>query len=170
MVLLYVMTVLADTVVYDIVSRILTAAQGAFTAKELKEFESYVSHGRAAEDCCSLLVAYPTRFYPGFGITDSGQDMRAYAYVVDVTVSLRECPPSVGPNGEPPSPKANDAYAELSASHAFRIVKALNCARRDGSLMPNGECDFTVPPSAEIVEELGQCAGWDISLTAGLSS
>ena len=169
MVLLYVMTLLADTVIYDIVSGILTAAQGAFSAKELRELESYISHGPAAEDCCSLLVAYPTRVYPGFG-NETSKDFRTYVYLVDIIISLRECPPPMGPNGEAPIPEENDSYAELASTHAFKIVKALILANKAGSLMPNGECDFTIPPSAEIIEEQGQCAGWDITMTVQLSS
>lgn len=163
------MTLLADTVVYDIVSRILTAAQGAFTAKELNLLESYVSHGPAAEDCCALLVAYPTSFYPGFG-NEEKRDFRTYVYLVDIVVSIRECPPSMGQDGSAPSPEENDEYAELASTHAFKIVKAIIKANKAGSLMPNGECDFTAPPSAQIIEEQGQCAGWDISMTVQLSS
>jgi len=168
-VLLYIMTTLADTVVYDIVRGVLTVAQSAFTAKELNEFESYVSHGPADEGCCALLVAYPKNFYPGFGNTEN-RDFRTYVYTTDIVISLRECPPKMGPNGEAPTPEENDEYAELASTHAFKIVKALICAKKEGRLMPNGICDFAEPPSAELMEEMGQCAGWDISLTVQLSS
>ncbi len=163
------MTLLADTVVYDIVSGILTASQGAFTPKELKDLDSYISHGPAAEDCCSLLVAYPTRFYPGFG-NDIQRDFRTYVYLLDVVVSLRECPPPIHADGSAPAPEENDYYAQVASTHAFKIVQALVLADKAGTLMPNGGCDFTQPPSAEIIEEQGQCAGWDITLTVQLSS
>jgi len=169
-VLLYIMAALDDTVVYDMVKNVLTAAQSAFTPAELNELDSFVSHGPAAEDCCKLLVAYPTKFYPQFGVNENGLDMRVYAYAVDVVVSLRECPPAVSEQGVPPTPEENDQYAETAATHAFKIVKAINCARKDGTLMPNGTCDYTIPPFAEIMEELGQCAGWDIKLSVELSS
>jgi hypothetical protein len=175
-VLLYIMTVLLPDVIYTTTANVLAAAQSAFTPKEIRDFDSYISHGPAAEGCCKLLVAYADDISSEIVQTrtsnnsNSIKDTGIYVYTTDITISLRECPPSMGLNGEQPDPDAIDAYAKLTYTHVWKIIAAIICARRAGTLLAGGTCMFNTAPSAQMIEEQGNCAGWDIKMTVELSS
>lgn len=156
-----------DDVPYEVATAILDVALSALTPEELKPFSSFVSHGPAVEDC-PLLIAYPVRLYPGFGIDGQGRDMGVYVYLLDAVISLRDAAAIIDNKDNLPTPEENDDFAKLMSKYTYKIVKALNCARREGRLMPNSSCEFSMPPIAEIVEEQGMFAGWDITITAQL--
>lgn len=171
MVLLYTMSTILPTVVYDASANILNAALKAFTPQEQNLLESYVSHGPAAEGCCSLLISYASniRATLGTGETNSGVDFGIYIWVTDITVSLRECPPGMDNSGNSPSPEENDDYAKKTYTHAWKIVQNIISARAQGKLVPGGTCTFSTPPFAQLIEDQGNCAGWDIDMTVELS-
>jgi len=166
------MSTLLPSAVYDTTKSVLLAAQSAFTDAELKQYDSYLTHGPDAEDCCGLLIAYADNINSTVGNIKAGEgaDIGLYVYTAQIVVSLRECTPGMGTNGEAPSGTQKDAYAELSYRHVWQIIQAIICARRAGTLFPGGICTFNSPPSAQLIEDQGMCAGWDIEMIVELTS
>jgi hypothetical protein len=153
---------------YDACNAVLNVARSAFTNKELQSYDSYVALEPPAEDCCGLLVAYTSGITPSFGI-DENRDFGVYVYTIEIVIALRECTPPLKSDGSPPSGTEINTYAKKSSQNACRIINAILCARKAGNFIPSWECTFSTPPYAQVVEELGQCAGWDISMALELT-
>lgn len=172
MVLLYIMTELTDfkpdEKLYAISKIVLEIAQTALSDEELRFFDTYVSHGPPVEQAENLLVVYSSSIGPELTPTEGGGFSPGQAITTDlteITIALRECTPGMDNKGRSPSTQELGEYALLTYTHALRIYCALKKARQPNGLLG---CITTSPPSAQAIEEQGQRAGWDISITVEL--
>lgn len=154
-------------VVYNAADAVLTSAARSFTPELLKQFDTFVSHGTPAEDCCGLLTTYVPTFYPTTGVLQTEDIKGPYVWHADITLSLRECTP-VMDGQNPPTPEQNDAYAKQTLIDIWGVVMQIMCDYADGKLFPGGICTFLIPPRAHVIEEQGACAGWDVDMSVEL--